>query len=307
MRSDLRWCSDGFEFTCWNGEVVRGAFALDAHDREIIAWRATTGAGISGSDIRDMMLEAVEARFDGVRAPHPVQWLWDNGSIYTARETRVFAESLKSATGTVPRVCCQSQVNTMAASTASLTLSSPLRRPQCRLPRRRRRGRPGRVGARPLDRCSRGRRHCPPVPTRVAALGLCRRLWPIVAKVPPSISSLCPVSSSVRCASSSAQSANAPVVPASAATSVAATSSCRSIVAVPFKWPLWQNPRIAVTFRQAAIRHPTDHLPLSREDSRDVAADTTEERRRLQSIAGSLTPDQLALLEGMARQMLGNR
>ena len=65
MRSDLRWCSDGFEFTCWNGEIVRGAFVLDAHDREVIAWRATANAGISGSDIRDMMLEAVEARFGG--------------------------------------------------------------------------------------------------------------------------------------------------------------------------------------------------------------------------------------------------
>ena len=21
MRSNLRWCSDGFEFTCWNGDV----------------------------------------------------------------------------------------------------------------------------------------------------------------------------------------------------------------------------------------------------------------------------------------------
>jgi transposase InsO family protein len=82
MRSDLRWCSDGFEFTCWNGEIVRGAFVLDAHDREVIAWRATTGAGISGSDIRDMMLEAVEVRFDGVRAAHPVEWISDNGSIY---------------------------------------------------------------------------------------------------------------------------------------------------------------------------------------------------------------------------------
>ena len=60
MRSDLRWCSDGFEFTCWNGEIVRGAFVLDAHDREVIAWRATADAGISGSDIRDMMLEAIE-------------------------------------------------------------------------------------------------------------------------------------------------------------------------------------------------------------------------------------------------------
>ena len=43
MRSDLRWCSDGFEFTCWNGEIVRGAFVLDAHDREVIAWRADRG------------------------------------------------------------------------------------------------------------------------------------------------------------------------------------------------------------------------------------------------------------------------
>jgi transposase InsO family protein len=45
MRSDLRWCSDGFEFTCWNGEIVRGAFVLDAHDREIIAWRAVANTG----------------------------------------------------------------------------------------------------------------------------------------------------------------------------------------------------------------------------------------------------------------------
>lgn len=37
MRSDLRWCSDGFEFTCWNGEIVRGAFVLDAHDRDRLA------------------------------------------------------------------------------------------------------------------------------------------------------------------------------------------------------------------------------------------------------------------------------
>ena len=47
-RSNLRWCSGGLEFTCWNGEVVRMAFAIDAHDREIIAWRAVAGGGISG-------------------------------------------------------------------------------------------------------------------------------------------------------------------------------------------------------------------------------------------------------------------
>jgi transposase InsO family protein len=94
MRSNLRWCSDGFEFTCWNGEVVRGAFIIDAHDREIIAWCAVANAGISGSDIRDMMLEAVEKRFGGCRAPQPVEMLSDNGSPYTAKDTRIFARQL---------------------------------------------------------------------------------------------------------------------------------------------------------------------------------------------------------------------
>lgn len=53
MRSNLRWCSDGLEFACWNGKVIRMAFIIDAFDREIIAWTAVSGAGISGSDVRD--------------------------------------------------------------------------------------------------------------------------------------------------------------------------------------------------------------------------------------------------------------
>jgi putative transposase len=89
LRSNLRWCSDGLEFACWNGDVIRAAFIIDAHDREIIAWRAVAGAGISGSDVRDMMLEAIEARFGGYRAPQPVEMLSDNGSPYIAKETRV--------------------------------------------------------------------------------------------------------------------------------------------------------------------------------------------------------------------------
>jgi len=27
IRSNCRWCSDALEFTCWNGEVARVAFA----------------------------------------------------------------------------------------------------------------------------------------------------------------------------------------------------------------------------------------------------------------------------------------
>lgn len=51
-------------------------------------------AGIGGSDIRDMMLEAVEARFGDHRAPQPIEILSDNGSCYTAKHTRVFARQL---------------------------------------------------------------------------------------------------------------------------------------------------------------------------------------------------------------------
>lgn len=94
LRSNLRWCSDGFEFTCWNGDVVRGAFIIDAHDREVIAWCAVANAGISGSDVRDMMLKAVETRFGTYRVPQPVEMLSDNGSPYTAKDTRVFARQL---------------------------------------------------------------------------------------------------------------------------------------------------------------------------------------------------------------------
>jgi putative transposase len=94
MCSNLRWCSDGLEFTCWNGDVVRMAFIIDAFDREIIAWAALCGAGISGSDVRDMMLDAVEKRFGAVRAPHPIEHLSDNGSPYTAKQTRDFAAAL---------------------------------------------------------------------------------------------------------------------------------------------------------------------------------------------------------------------
>ncbi len=52
--------------TCWNDEIVRVAFALYSHDREVISWVATT-AGISGEMIRDMMVNCVEQRFGDIR------------------------------------------------------------------------------------------------------------------------------------------------------------------------------------------------------------------------------------------------
>lgn len=71
---------------CWNGETVRVAFVLDCQVREIIGWTATA-AGLSGEMIRDMMVQSVEAHFRAPRAPHCVQWLSDNGSIYVAAKT----------------------------------------------------------------------------------------------------------------------------------------------------------------------------------------------------------------------------
>lgn len=97
--SNCRWCSDGFEIGCDNGERVRIAFTLDCCDREAISWVATTG-GINGGDIRDLMTESVERRFGPVnRLPVPIEWLSDNGSPYIARKTRAFAGEI----GLVPR------------------------------------------------------------------------------------------------------------------------------------------------------------------------------------------------------------
>lgn len=93
LHRNTRWCSDGFEIACDNREVVRVAFVLDSCDREIISHVATTG-GISGSMIRDLMLDSVERRFGEAHTPHPVEWLSDNGSCYTAKETVEFASWL---------------------------------------------------------------------------------------------------------------------------------------------------------------------------------------------------------------------
>jgi transposase InsO family protein len=88
---NTRWCSDGLEIACDNGEKVRVAFALDCCDREAMGHVATTG-GITAEDVRDLMVATVEHRYGQVnRVPEPIEWLTDNGSCYTARDTRAFA------------------------------------------------------------------------------------------------------------------------------------------------------------------------------------------------------------------------
>jgi transposase InsO family protein len=113
-KSNQRWCSDGFEFRCDNGEPLRVTFALDCCDREAMSWAATTG-GHSGDVVRDVMLAAVENRFgNALKAPADIEWLTDNGSGYTADKTRSFAASIGLKPLTTP--VCSPQSNGMAES-----------------------------------------------------------------------------------------------------------------------------------------------------------------------------------------------
>ncbi|WP_205249193.1 IS3-like element IS2 family transposase [Escherichia coli] len=91
--SNQRWCSDGFEFCCDNGERLRVTFALDCCDREALHWAVTTG-GFNSETVQDVMLGAVERRFGNELPASPVEWLTDNSSCYRANETRQFARML---------------------------------------------------------------------------------------------------------------------------------------------------------------------------------------------------------------------
>jgi transposase InsO family protein len=112
--SNSRWCSDGLELACDNGERVRVAFALDCCDREVMSWVAST-RGIDAGLVGDLMLQAVEQRFGPDGLPdQEIEWLTDNGSCFTARETRQFAKQLRLKPVTTPIESPQS--NGMAES-----------------------------------------------------------------------------------------------------------------------------------------------------------------------------------------------
>ncbi len=105
--SNERWCSDELVIGCWNGEVVHVAFALDCHDREIIGHVAHARPLVAG-DIQELMQRAVAHRFGTARPAEPIQWLSDNGSIYTALATEWEAERLNLHPITTPAYSPQS-------------------------------------------------------------------------------------------------------------------------------------------------------------------------------------------------------
>jgi putative transposase len=106
--SNERWCSDALEISCWNGEYVQMAFALDCCDREAISFVAAS-RDLRATDIQQLMSGAVANRFGEGSRPHtPIQWLTDNGSIYTALDTVIAAERLNLAPITTPAMSPQS-------------------------------------------------------------------------------------------------------------------------------------------------------------------------------------------------------
>ncbi len=68
-------------------------FAIDACDREVMAWSATT-AGVSAEMVCDLMIACCERRFGATKTPHPVEWLSDNSSAYIATATAQTAAAL---------------------------------------------------------------------------------------------------------------------------------------------------------------------------------------------------------------------
>lgn len=91
--SNTRWCSDGLEIKCFNGEKVFVAFTLDCHDRECIGVVGSKKALVA-TDIQDLMIKSVESRFPMLKTEREIQYLSDRGSIYRAKETVAIGRSL---------------------------------------------------------------------------------------------------------------------------------------------------------------------------------------------------------------------
>lgn len=111
--SNERWCSDALAIACTNGDVVYLAFALDCHDRECLG-AVAVARPLLAADIQALMRQAVAQRLGPAPLPHPVQWLSDNGSQYTALATVLTAQQLGLLPITTPAASPES--NGMAES-----------------------------------------------------------------------------------------------------------------------------------------------------------------------------------------------
>lgn len=93
LHTNTRWCSDGFEIQCFNGEKVYVAFSLDCCDRECLSFIGKETPLVK-EDIKGLMLSSVEYRFKKSSTDTRIQWLSDRGSIYRSPYTIQFAKRL---------------------------------------------------------------------------------------------------------------------------------------------------------------------------------------------------------------------
>ncbi len=94
-QSNQRWCSDGFEFKCHNGEHVSVTFILDCCDREMISFVAKKGRGVSTWMAQEQVALAVNKRFGSINpVPTRLQLLTDNGSAYCSKGTQALLKAL---------------------------------------------------------------------------------------------------------------------------------------------------------------------------------------------------------------------
>ncbi len=108
VRSPTGWdalCSDRLEIAAENGERVWVACPLHCCDREAMSCVATM-AGITGEDVRDLMVAAVEHRFGPVnQLPSLIEWLTDN--VLRSEEGRLARQQV-SVREHAPAVCLSS-------------------------------------------------------------------------------------------------------------------------------------------------------------------------------------------------------
>jgi transposase InsO family protein len=94
LRSNTRWCSDSFQIRCWDGRRIEAMFVIDTCEREVLSLVAAIGT-LEASDVRAALALAYERCFPGNQAPKTkIEWLTDNGGIFIAKETQLFAEGL---------------------------------------------------------------------------------------------------------------------------------------------------------------------------------------------------------------------
>lgn len=69
---------------------------MDTCDRAILSYVAIIGH-LNAKDIQNMLVLSLEKRFPKpIQLPHTIEWLTDNGKIFTADETKKLAKKHRS-------------------------------------------------------------------------------------------------------------------------------------------------------------------------------------------------------------------